>query len=128
MCLNCGTWALVAAGEPQCYPSMLSGTDTRTHVGVCLLQDMVRQEMERTYGRDKIAAVNVVTDTRKLDPLLAKYDATKQKLDDLTSNYSKCDLASAASTGVVSGSSIGSSDCKIVSPRLQQWAKEPLCD
>jgi hypothetical protein len=52
-------------------------------------QDMVRQEMERTYGRDKVAAVNVVSDTRKLDPLLNKYNATKQKLDDLTSNYSE---------------------------------------
>ena len=50
---------------------------------------MVRQEMERTYGRDKVAAVNVVSDTRKLDPLLNKYNATKQKLDDLTSNYSE---------------------------------------
>jgi hypothetical protein len=50
---------------------------------------MVRQEMERTYGRDSVAAVNVVSDTRKLDPLLAKYNASKQKLDDLTSNYSE---------------------------------------
>lgn len=52
-------------------------------------QDFVRREMENTYGRDKVAAVNVVTDTTKLDPLLAKYDTTKQKLDDLTSNYSE---------------------------------------
>ena len=55
-----------------------------------LVQDMVRREMENTYGREKVAAVNVVTDTRKLDPLLAKYNTSKQKLDDLTSNYSKC--------------------------------------
>lgn len=53
-------------------------------------QDLVRREMERTYGADKVAAVNVVTDTRKLDPLLNKYNASKQKLDDLTSNYSEC--------------------------------------
>jgi len=52
---------------------------------------MVRREMEATYGRDKVAAVNVVTDTRKLDPLLNKYNTTKQKLDDLTSNYSEWD-------------------------------------
>lgn len=53
------------------------------------MQEMVRREMENTYGRDKLAAVNVVNDTSKLDPLLAKYNATKQKLDDLTSNYSE---------------------------------------
>lgn len=61
---------------------------------------MVRAEMERTYGRDKVAAVNVVTDTRKTDPLLAKYNASKQKLDDLTSNYSACGTAAAAAAVV----------------------------
>jgi hypothetical protein len=57
---------------------------------------MVHREMENTYGHDKVAAVNVVTDTRKLDPLLAKYNTTKQKLDDLTSNYSALPAAAAA--------------------------------
>jgi hypothetical protein len=53
---------------------------------------MVRREMERTYGHDSVAAVNVVTDTRNLDPLLTKYNASKQKLDDLTSSYSEWGL------------------------------------
>jgi hypothetical protein len=51
------------------------------------MQDMVRGEMEAAYGAGNVTAVNVVTDTRKLDPLLAKYGKTKQQLDDLTSNY-----------------------------------------
>jgi hypothetical protein len=54
---------------------------------------MVRAEMERTYGADNVVAVNVVGDTRKLDPLLAKYEATKQQLDDLNSNYRACVVA-----------------------------------
>lgn len=61
--------------------------DARTHLAGGSPDDMVRREMERTYGHNSVAAVNVVTDTRKLDPLLTKYNASKQKLDDLTSSY-----------------------------------------
>ncbi|KAF8065514.1 CSC1-like protein [Scenedesmus sp. PABB004] len=48
---------------------------------------LVRSEMVSTYGADKVAAVNIVRDTRKLDPLLAKYDAARGQLDDITDDY-----------------------------------------
>lgn len=51
------------------------------------VDDMVRREMEATYGAGSIASVNVVSDTRKLDPLLRKYDATKTQLTDLNEDY-----------------------------------------
>lgn len=48
---------------------------------------MVRHEMEATYGAQRINAVNMVRDTRKLEPLLKKYEVTKRKLEDLNDDY-----------------------------------------
>eukprot|EP00879_Flechtneria_rotunda_P004428 GHRR01004679.1.p1 GENE.GHRR01004679.1~~GHRR01004679.1.p1 ORF type:complete len:579 (+),score=136.57 GHRR01004679.1:246-1982(+) len=47
---------------------------------------MVRDEMQTIYGAQGVAAVNVVADTRKVEPVLAKYDATKGKLEDITND------------------------------------------
>ena len=48
---------------------------------------MVRNEMATTYGEPRVAAVNVVYNTAKLDPLLAKYDKSKSQLEDITDDY-----------------------------------------
>jgi GTP1/Obg family GTP-binding protein len=48
---------------------------------------MVRNEMVTTYGEPKVAAVNVVYNTSKLDPLLAKYNKSKGQLEDITDDY-----------------------------------------
>ncbi|KAF6257823.1 hypothetical protein COO60DRAFT_1521842 [Scenedesmus sp. NREL 46B-D3] len=48
---------------------------------------MVHNEMATTFGEAKVAAVNVVYNTSKLDPLLAKYDKSKGQLEDLTDDY-----------------------------------------
>jgi hypothetical protein len=52
---------------------------------VCLftLQDLVLGEMAATYGPDHVAAVNVVQDTSKLAPILARYNNAKGSLDDM---------------------------------------------
>jgi GTP1/Obg family GTP-binding protein len=52
-----------------------------------LLQSMVHNEMTTTYGASHVAAVNVVYNTSKLDPLLAKYDKSKGQLEDITDDY-----------------------------------------
>jgi GTP1/Obg family GTP-binding protein len=48
---------------------------------------MVHNEMTTTYGTSHVAAVNVVYNTSKLDPLLAKYDKSKGQLEDITDDY-----------------------------------------
>jgi hypothetical protein len=51
------------------------------------MQSMVHNEMTTTYGASHVAAVNVVYNTSKLDPLLAKYDKSKGQLEDITDDY-----------------------------------------
>lgn len=52
-----------------------------------MLQHLVHNEMATTYGKDKVVAVNVVYDTAKVDPKLARYNTIKQQLTDITDDY-----------------------------------------
>eukprot|EP00882_Tetradesmus_deserticola_P001118 GHRQ01001211.1.p1 GENE.GHRQ01001211.1~~GHRQ01001211.1.p1 ORF type:complete len:784 (+),score=334.19 GHRQ01001211.1:817-3168(+) len=61
--------------------------DARSQLRSGNAESMVRNEMVTTYGASKVAAVNVVYDTSKLDPLLAKYDKSKGQLEDITDDY-----------------------------------------
>lgn len=71
----------------SCITAAGAVSDNVALVLLWLLQALVRNEMATTYGEDKVAAVNVVHDTRKLDPLLAKYNKTKGQLEDITDDY-----------------------------------------
>lgn len=51
------------------------------------LHDYVEAEMKDVYGASHVAAVNPAYDTGKLAPLVAKYEAAKQNLTDITSDY-----------------------------------------
>jgi hypothetical protein len=48
---------------------------------------MVEREVKAVYGASHVAAVNVVYDTTQVEPLLAKYDAQKLTLTDITDDY-----------------------------------------
>lgn len=61
--------------------------DARSQLRSGNAESMVRNEMATTYGEPKVAAVNVVYNTAKLDPLLAKYDKSKRQLEDITDDY-----------------------------------------
>uniref|UniRef100_A0A383WQ20 ERD4-related membrane protein n=1 Tax=Tetradesmus obliquus TaxID=3088 RepID=A0A383WQ20_TETOB len=61
--------------------------DARSQLRSGNTESMVRNEMATTYGEPKVAAVNVVYNTAKLDPLLAKYDKSKSQLEDITDDY-----------------------------------------
>ncbi|WIA16520.1 hypothetical protein OEZ85_013198 [Tetradesmus obliquus] len=61
--------------------------DARSQLRSGNAESMVRNEMATTYGEPKVAAVNVVYNTAKLDPLLAKYDKSKSQLEDITDDY-----------------------------------------
>ena len=48
---------------------------------------MVEREVKAVYGASHVGAVNVVYDTTRVEPLLAKYDAQKIALTDITDDY-----------------------------------------
>ena len=43
--------------------------------------------MRDVYGNDKVASVHMVKNQKKLEPLVAKYEKQKQKLEDMVDNY-----------------------------------------
>eukprot|EP00878_Enallax_costatus_P008398 GHUV01008778.1.p1 GENE.GHUV01008778.1~~GHUV01008778.1.p1 ORF type:complete len:750 (+),score=167.74 GHUV01008778.1:924-3173(+) len=61
--------------------------DARNQLAQGDAESMVRNEMETTYGADKVVAVNVVYDTNKVDPKLQRYDQLKSQLSDITDDF-----------------------------------------
>jgi len=61
--------------------------ETQMRVSGGDMQAMVEHEVKTVYGASHVGAVNLVYDTTKVEPLLAKYDAQKIALTDITDDY-----------------------------------------
>lgn len=61
-----------------------------TRHGFALLspvQDFITQEFTQVYGRDNIAAVHLISDSRRTAKLVQQYNSTKSALQDLLDHY-----------------------------------------